>query len=68
VIDVFNHLEKYNGIDPNLAGKRLHEIKAAWGYGAADNLVVDFTGNVFDPKTGQYLGSLTRGGAKEKFK
>lgn len=66
--EVFKRLERFNGIDENLASKRLHEIKAAHGIGAAENLVFDATGNVYHPKTGDWLGSMTAGGAKTKFK
>ena len=62
--DVFKHLEKYNGIDPRLASDRLHEIKKASGRGGADNVIFDMTGNVYDPITKEWLGSLTQGGAQ----
>ena len=62
--DVFRRLAQHNGIDPRLAGQRLHAIKAAGGRGGADNVVFDFTGNVFSPETGELLGSLTQGGAR----
>lgn len=57
-------LASHNGIDPRLAGERLHEIKKAMGRGGADNVVFDLTGNIFSPETGAWLGSLTAGGAK----
>lgn len=60
----FSHLEDYHGIDPILASERLHEIKAAWGFGPAQNVLFDRTGGVWDPATGRYLGSLTQGGAR----
>ncbi|MCK5940959.1 MAG: hypothetical protein KAI24_03225 [Planctomycetes bacterium] len=62
--DIFARLAKHNGIDPKLAGSRLHDIKAAAGRGGADNVIFDFTGNVFSPQTGELLGSLTQGGAR----
>jgi hypothetical protein len=46
---------------------RLHEIKAATGRGPADDVVFDLTGNVYDPGTGELLGSLTAGGAKRRY-
>ncbi|GGJ53410.1 hypothetical protein GCM10008938_44290 [Deinococcus roseus] len=64
--DLFKRLEKYNGIPPELASKRLHAIKQKSGLGGADNVTVDATGNVFDSKSGELLGSLTQGGAKGK--
>ena len=52
------------GRDPALASERLHQIKAAAGRGAADNVLFDLSGGVYDPVTGTWLGSLTEGGAK----
>lgn len=60
----FAHLQRYHGIDSRLASERLHQIKSAWGRGPAQNVLFDRTGGVWDPATGQYLGSLTQGGAK----
>ena len=62
--DVFKHLQKYNGIDPKLASERLHAIKKAANRGPADNVLFDMTGNVYDPVTKEWLGSMTYGGAK----
>jgi len=62
--EVYRRLETYHGIDPALASERLHTIKAANGFGAADNVVLDLTGNVYNPGTGEWLGSLTQGGKK----
>jgi RHS repeat-associated protein len=56
-------LAQYHGIPPHIASARLHAIKSANGLGGADNVVFDFTGNVWNPRTGEYLGSLTQGGA-----
>jgi hypothetical protein len=64
VNDVFSRLERFHAVDPRLASERLHDIKAATGRGAADNVVFDMTGNVFSPETGELLGSLTEGGSK----
>ena len=61
---VFKRLKKYHGIDSNIASKRLHDIKYSTGRGGADNVVFDLTGNVYDPNTGELLGSLTQGGTK----
>ena len=64
VDDVFQRLEKHNGIDHNVASDRLHDIKSEFGFGGADNVVLDRTGNVFNPHTGEWMGSLTSGGAR----
>jgi hypothetical protein len=61
---VFNQLKKHHGIDPKIASERLHEIKRISGRGPADNVIFDKTGNVYDPVTKEWLGSLTQGGAK----
>ncbi|MDP9068427.1 MAG: hypothetical protein M3N53_08820 [Actinomycetota bacterium] len=61
--EVASHLSRYHGIDPRLASKRLHEIKPQSGRGGAANVIFDRTGGVWDPNTGEYLGSLTQGGA-----
>lgn len=60
-------LERYDGIDRGLASTQLHEIKAATGRGPANDVVFDLTGNVYDPGTGELLGSLTAGGAKRRY-
>lgn len=62
----FEHLEKFNGISPKLASERLHHIKSAaqTSRGGADNVLFDRSGGVWDPKTREFLGSLTEGGAK----
>lgn len=57
-------LERFHGIRQTLASDRLHEIKSKLGYTADTNLVFDFTGNVYDPGTLEWVGSLTEGGAK----
>lgn len=59
-------LQKYCGISRELASKRLHILKEEVGKGGDDNVRFDRSGNVFDPETGDLLGSLTLGGAKEK--
>jgi RHS repeat-associated protein len=62
-VAVFQHLAQHHGIDPRLASSRLHSLKSATARGGADNVVFDFTGNVFSPENGELLGSLTQGGA-----
>jgi hypothetical protein len=59
---LYKHLEKYHGIAPTTASNRLHEIKDRCGYGAADNVIFDRTGNLYDPETLGWIGSLTEGG------
>ncbi len=61
--EVARRLAQHHGIDPDVASARLHAIKRANGLGGSDNVVFDLTGNVWDPRTGDYLGSLTQGGA-----
>ena len=61
---VFEHLEDYHGIDTSLASDRLHDIKKNSGRGPNDNVFFDYTGNVYDPATLEWLGSLTEGGKK----
>ncbi len=67
VQEVFRRLQQNHGINPKLASKRLHEFKANLGYPPDADLLFDLTGNVFDPKTLEWLGSLTEGGAKAGF-
>jgi hypothetical protein len=57
--DAFKHLEQFHGISPTVASERLHNIKAAYGLGAADNVVIGRTGDVYNSQTGERLGSLT---------
>jgi RHS repeat-associated protein len=58
-------LEKYHGIDPVTASKRLHEIKASAGLRGGDDVVFDLTGNVYG-QSGDRIGSLTEGGKARK--
>jgi hypothetical protein len=62
--DLYRHLQHYHGITPEIASERLHLIKQKEGYHAADNVIFDYTGNLFDPATREWIGSLTEGGAK----
>lgn len=59
---IFRRLAAYHGIQPQLASQRLHAIKRSLGLRPADNVLFDLTGNVYDPSTRQWLGSLTQGG------
>jgi hypothetical protein len=68
------HLENEHGIDPIDATELLHQIKGEFGFGGADNVAVDWTGNVYspvglnDPTTRQWLGSLTERGKRRSSK
>lgn len=55
----YKHLKKYHGIDPTVASNRLHKIKQRAGLGAADEVVIGRTGDVYNARTGERLGSLT---------
>jgi len=59
---LYAHLQRFHGIAPEVARQRIHALKAHFGYGGADNVVFDRTGNVYDPVTLEWLGSLTQGG------
>lgn len=59
---LFRHLEEYHGISTTTASGRLHALKQKCGYGAPAELIFDHTGNVYDPETLEWVGSLTEGG------
>ncbi len=59
--DAFQHLEKFHATDPHVASERLHAIKEAAGLGPADNAIIGRTGDVYNPYTGEKIGSLTQG-------
>ena len=56
------HIRRHCKISGEVASERLHKIKQRAGRGGADNVVFDFSGNVFTPE-GALIGSLTEGGA-----
>ena len=58
--EIFRRLERYHGVDSHEASRRLHEVKRSSGRGPNDNVIFDMTGNVYDPDTREWLGSLTR--------
>ena len=58
--EIFRRLDRYHGVDPATASNRLHDIKSAAGRGAADNVIFDLTGNVYDPATRSWLGTMTQ--------
>ena len=55
----FEHLDEFHGVDPATASNRLHKLKARGGLGPADNVTIGRTGDVYDAKTGRWLGTLT---------
>ena len=55
----YAHLENYHGISRHIASVRLHEIKEANGLAPDDDVIIGRTGDVYDGRTGDYLGSLT---------
>ena len=55
----FQHLEDYHGIPQRVASNRLHAIKARYGLGAADDVIIGGNGGVYNAATGEYLGTLT---------
>ncbi len=55
----YKHLQKYHGVDPTVASNRLHKIKQQAGLGAADDVAIGRTGDVYNAATGERLGSLT---------
>ena len=57
--EVYQRLDDHHGVEPAIARHRLHRLKAAGGLGPADNLVFGRTGDVYDERTGEFLGSLT---------
>ena len=60
--EVYRRLRKYHGIERHVASARLHELKDREGRAPDDDLLFDLTGNVYDPDTREWLGSLTEGG------
>lgn len=63
---IFKRLHHFHGIDENLASERLHRFKQQFGVSGDTEMVFDYTGGVFHPVSGEYLGSLTEGGARSK--
>jgi len=57
--DAFAHLKKHHGLDPHMASNRLHVLKQQGGLGAADDVVIGRTGDVYNAQTGERLGTLT---------
>jgi hypothetical protein len=57
--EAYKHLEKFHGVDPNDASLRLHKLKEAGGLRPNDDVVIGATGDVYNARTGDRLGSLT---------
>ncbi|MGH8991090.1 MAG: hypothetical protein ACRDZ7_06130, partial [Acidimicrobiia bacterium] len=55
----FDHLGEHHGLDPRVASNRLHVLKQQGGLGAADDVVIGKTGDVYNAQTGERLGTLT---------
>jgi hypothetical protein len=55
----FDHLERFHGLDPHVASNRLHTLKHSGGLGAADDVIIGRTGDVYNAQTGDWLGTLT---------
>jgi hypothetical protein len=45
---LYRHLQEFHGISEVTASERLHAIKQQCGYGAADPLIFDHMGNIYD--------------------
>jgi hypothetical protein len=56
----YQHLEEYHGVSPEVASERLHQIKQGAGLGATDNVTIGRTGDVYNARTGERIGSLTQ--------
>ncbi len=65
VDEIFRRLEKNNGVSREDASLRLHDIKRSTGRGGADNVLFDMSGNVYNPDTLEWIGSLTAGGGSK---
>jgi hypothetical protein len=58
--EVYRRLRDNNGIDPATASERLHRGKEAFGYPPDAELLFDASGNVYDPRTREWLFTLTQ--------
>ena len=56
----YKHLEKYHGVKPTVASERLHQIKQRVGMGAADDVIIGRTGDIYNAKTNEWIGTLTK--------
>jgi len=57
--EAYRHLERFHGLDPNIASNRLHILKESAGLRPADDVLIGRTGDVYNAQTGERLGSLT---------
>ena len=57
--DIVRRLKDYHGVEPEMARVRIHAIKQAYGIPADQDLTFGLTGDVWDPVSGEYLGTLT---------
>ena len=57
--DAFRHLRKNHGIGPTIASHRLHKIKGNASLRPDDDVVIGRTGDVYNAKNGERIGSLT---------
>ena len=55
----YKHLEDYHGVSRDVARNRLHKLKELGNLGAADDVVIGKTGDVYNAATGEHLGFLT---------
>lgn len=55
----YDNLAKHHGVPRGVASDRSHRIKEASGLGARDDVVIGRTGDVYDARTEEWLGSLT---------
>jgi len=56
----YEHLEWYHGVPRKAAHERLHRIKENSGLSPTDNVVIGRTGDVYDERTGEWIGTLTQ--------
>jgi hypothetical protein len=57
-IYAYTHLNQHHGLDPKKAHERLEKIKHHNQMGAADDIAIGSTGDVYDARTGDWLGNL----------
>lgn len=59
--DAVSNLNDNHGIDEQLASDRLHDLKD--GIEGNPDTAISLSGDVWDVRSGEFLGSLTQGGA-----
>lgn len=55
----YAHLKKNHGVDPNDASHRLHKLKEGAGMSPDDDVEIGATGDVYNARSGERLGTLT---------